>query len=114
MLVRLYRKEFDKHTETKMGDEHAFWVEYSLFGFPLCRNAFIILTGMDTAQLSAGRKYDKNNKLQQLGTRPAYIDTNTAQPFITARDWLLKYADSHDDFSPTDGTITLPVGYNHV
>ena len=100
--------------ETNMGDEYAFCVEYNLFGFPLCRNAFIILTCLDTAQLSAARKYDKNNKLQQLCTRPAYIDTNTAQQFITALDWLLNYADSHGDFSPMDGTITLPVGYKHV
>ena len=88
-----------------------FSTQYRVLGIPVCRQAFISATGINTCTLQLARETvcGKRTVASSLGCwvgrRPlAYMD---------ARSWLLQYAKTHGDTSPLNTKIFLPCGRKH-
>ena len=86
-----------------------FSMKYKVLGIPVCRQAFITLTGIHACTLQRARQQvsqTPNISPHSLGCwvgrRPlAYMD---------ARSWILQYSKTHGDTSPMNTKIFLPCG----
>ena len=90
-------------------------VKYSFLGQPVCRNAFMTLTGIGAWSLTEARKKAESGHKSCLSQRElgrAMLLQNTSQPkhYLDARSWLVHYADTHADKSPISLECYLPAG----
>ena len=90
-------------------------VKYSFLGRPVCRNAFMTLTGIGAWSLTdARKKAESGNKscLSRHERGDNILVQNTSQPkkYLDARNWLVHYADTHAEKSPISLESYLPAG----
>lgn len=80
-------------------------MSYKFVGFPVCRDAFITLTGVHADTLQHARSV-------ATGTRPLerLKDPALGTVYCSARSWLLAYAEKHADTSPIRDSLFLPAG----
>ncbi len=109
-LACAFREELLGQARDTLGDSTGFQMVYKFLEVPVCRQAFIMLTGIhaDTLQHARQRAMDRTvalvsvNQTVWVSRRPlAYMD---------ARAWLLDYAQTHGDTSPLCNKIFLPAG----
>ena len=83
-------------------------MQYTFFGFEVCREAFIKLTGIhaDTLQVARGIALGKSGRAQI----PQVHRDRASKKYVEARSWLLAYADVHADSSPLRDSLYLPAG----
>ena len=108
-LAAFYADQFKAHRETRLGDATGFTAKFQVFGFPVCRQAFIAITGIhaDTLQKARGVGIGKN--LQPLPAHGVWV-MRRPLVYILTRAWLLTYGKAHGDTSPMDDAIYLPAG----
>ena len=90
-------------------------VKYSFLGQPVCRNAFMTLTGIGAWSLTDARtKAESGHKSclsrAELGNKLLIQNTSRPKLYLDARNWLMHYADTHAEKSPISLESYLPAG----
>ena len=112
-ILKLFRDSLLAHRETRIPDER--W-RMQFLGQNVCRDAFMALTGLGASFLQAARAAALENTVSWAtpGERVLHggLITNTAKAtsYLSARQWLETYADTHSEWSPMDGRAYLPAG----
>ena len=110
-LGDMYRQARRCCVEQQHGDGSSWHTEYKILGVPVCRAAFLSVTGLHIEALQKAREASMSvGRIARVagewvGRRPlAYMD---------ARSWLLEYARTHGESSPLNTDIFLPCGHKH-
>ena len=84
--------------------------QFRFMGAPVCRQAFIALTGIYATHLQDARNVALGNMRKAI---VGYWDRSKTLAYMNARAWLLQYSKAHGDTSPLNTKIILPVGWKH-
>jgi len=84
--------------------------EYVILGRKVCRQAFMIFTGLGAGKLTELRGLASRG--QALNARPTGRLGNApeSQKYLDVRQWLEVYAEQHGEMSPMTGVTVLPSG----
>jgi hypothetical protein len=103
-LVRLFQSEREQQMTLQHGDFTNFKMNYKVLGIPMCRTAFLMVTGLHVNVLQAARK-------AALGDGPVGGWLQRRSPkYHDCRAWLLDYSQTHGDTSSLIDQIYLPCG----
>ena len=113
--MRLFHASLAAHRATGLPDER--WrVQFTFLGVNVCRDAFLVLTGVGSSVLQSVRADVLNNKASystaaERGLHGALLrNTSKNMAYLSARQWLEAYAESHSEWSPMDAKAYLPAG----
>ena len=112
-LIEVVRKQLEDYRD---GDDMREWrLEYSLMGVPVCKAAFMRITGISAWSLTQARRnvlrgHNSSLSRQELGLSRSIVSRNHPDLYIDARQWLEHYADTHGEHSPMDCLTFLPAG----
>lgn len=118
------RQEFSRQrarqVEANLGDHEAFRMSYNVMGVPVCRQAFIAITGIaaDTLQRArATSAVEHGLAVPEISTALSMTPQDLGMwvskrpiAYMDARAWLLDYAKTNGDTSPLNNKIYLPSG----
>lgn len=103
-LVEAFSKEMKQQAAASHGlggDRMCF----KFFGQPVCREAFVRLTGIHACTLQEARQLAVTGRSLAKGPR-----VQKSPVYIQARAWLLQYSEVHADTSPLHDHLFLPAG----
>lgn len=86
-------------------------IQFRFMGAPVCRQAFIILTGVCANHIQEARKLALG-QVVQTSFGHLWVSRKPLA-YLNARAWLLQYAKTHGDTSPLETNIYLPHGWKH-
>ena len=94
----------------KNGD---FQMTYYFLGIHVCRDAFMLLTGLGASSLQDARQATIDGKVSfasraELGWGMAIVNTSKAKAYLGARQWLEWYAAAYAEWSPMKLEAHLP------
>ena len=114
-LLHMFVNSLRAHRASGGADER--WrMQYTFLGQNVCRDAFLLLTGLGASTLQAARDQALAGKVSwsspaERGLHGGRIEnTNKAHSYLNARSWLEWYAATHAELSPMDGRAYLPAG----
>ena len=87
-------------------------IQFRFMGAPVCRQAFIILTGVCANHIQEARKLALGHVGKQTQFGHLWVSRKPLA-YLNARAWLLQYAKTHGDTSPLETNIYLPHGWKH-
>ena len=91
-------------------------MQYTFLGMNVCRDAFLILTGLGVSSLQAAREQALAGKVSWSSRAERGLhggdmaNNNKAASYLGARAWLEWYAETHAEMSPTEWRAYLPAG----
>ena len=106
--ARLRQDDSFSHSSASDG----FGMTYSVLGHKVCRQAFIHITAI-TAETLQSARHASMNTVQSSGGPLAVIYPKSLGrdlKYVSARSWLLEYAQTHGDTSPLTPCYFLPCG----
>ena len=114
-MLRLYADSLHAHRASGMADDR--WrVQYTFLGKNVCRDAFLILSGLGSSFLQAAREQALANKVSwsspaERGLHGGTMQNNArSSAYLGARQWLEWYAETHSEWSPMSWNAYLPAG----
>jgi hypothetical protein len=108
-LAEFFANQVAAHRESRLGDPTGFTAKFQVFGTPVCRNAFIAITGIHADTLQKARGLAMGTALPALPAHGVWV-MRRPLVYIITRAWLLTYAKTHGDTSPLEDLIYLPAG----
>ena len=113
--MRLFHASLAAHRATGLPDER--WrLQFTFLGVNVCRDAFLVLTGVGSSVTQAVRGDVLSNKVSystpaERGLHGGRLkSTSKSMAYLSARQWLEAYAGSHSEWSPMDAKAYLPAG----
>ena len=113
--MRSFHASLAAHRATGLPDER--WrVQFTFLGVSVCRDAFLVLTGVGCSVMQAVRADVLSNKVSystpaERGLHGGLLkNTPKSTAYLSARQWLEAYAESHSEWSPMDAKAYLPAG----
>ena len=112
-LIELAAKQLHEHHDSR--DMREFRLEFSVMGIPVCKAAFMRVTGIGASSLTKARQsavsgHASSLSRQELGMNRLMLSRNHPPLYLDARQWLEHYADTHGEHSPMDCLTFLPAG----
>ena len=101
---------FAQQLATHQGVHTEFLAKYTVLGQPVCRQAFMQLTGVTTDVLQAARHAVVRGEYKVTESELGMWVARRPLAYLDARSWLLEYAKSHGDSSPLSDKLILPSG----
>ena len=114
LLVRSFVEHLEAHQAIGGADEQ--WrMQYKFLGKPVCKIAFLQLTGMNNWMLQQARDGALQGRRSvlstcEMGLHAAIKNQSKAHLYLSARQWLEHYAATHAELSPMDDKAYLPSG----
>ena len=112
-LIELMVKQLQEYRD---GQDMREWrLEFALMGIPVCRAAFMRVTGIGASSLTKARPsalsgHASSLSRQELGMNRLMLGRNHPPLYLDARQWLEHYADTNGEQSPMDCLTFLPAG----
>ena len=112
-LIEMMASQLAKHHGGQ--DQREWQVEYSVMGIPVCRAAFLRVTGIGVSSLTTARRcalegHASSLSRKTLGMHRLIVGTSHDPLFLDARQWLEHYADTHGEQAPMELLTFLPAG----
>ena len=114
VLLSETKAQLSKHRATGAADRN-FEVSYTFLGQAVCRNAFMMLTGVGAPFLQTARTgalADKESVAgrKEIGAWRSIRNTVWPQKYLDARQWLVTYAEKFGSWNPARDKCHLPAG----
>ena len=101
--------QLQAYTALRHGDADGFRIAFSVLGIPVCRDAFINITGIAADTIQQARMQVVGGQPLALSQLGAWVASRPLK-YMHARSWILNYATEHADSSPLRPTLELPAG----
>lgn len=114
LLLSFCRQSLLAHRATKLPDDR--WrIQWILLGENVCRDAFLILTGVGVSVLQAARAGALQDRMSwsspmERGLHSGSMTHAKPAAYLGARQWLEGYATTHAEWSPMEAKAYLPSG----
>ena len=115
-LLKGFRASLEQHRQKELANGIEQWrMEYKFLGIPVCKVAFVALTGISTYMLTHCREGAIRGQrsvlsVHEMGLYASIRNHQRAGTYLSARQWLEQYAGTHAEMSPMDEKAYLPSG----
>ena len=114
LVLRAYADNLQDH-RARGGADETWRMRYSFMGLAVCKVAWLTLTGMSAHMIVAAREGALAGRrsflsVSEMGIRASIKNTSKWTAYLSARQWLERYASTHAEMSPMDEKAYLPSG----